>query len=512
MYQGHKSISVIGLDGLGRQYLNKIINSGETPYLKYIVTHADVNTNIYCFPPATPSSWPSLMSGVNLGKHGIYDFLKYDNGKIRLFTALDLRHPRIHEMMAMLKQPVLIINPVPSYPIIPVSNTMHVISLTFFTPKPIAYPSFLNKYVKEYDQYTYRSLEEFIENYTSDLEYRINILEKLTREYSYKLIWVNFEVPDRILHLASGQKQYNILDKLVLKHERIIFRKLDKIVKLLSNITDNFAIVSDHGFHYYNKMISMNTILYKHGFVKPSKKGLQTKAEEELSRVSMKKNKPQKLVSANSLLVKLARKPIVKPIARSVMNLFVKLTGKKVIIDFPEVDYKNSKAFLLSESSFAIIINSRKYNVDPVRIVEIIKKYKGIKYVWLKNEIFSGPYLKDLPDIYVYPEFDKGYWITNPKIYDKIYGKNLTLQHHPLGVFIMKGLDGHKLLHKVINNTAVAPIIMGWLGTPLSSWIDDKDLVTNIFGGKINYTSKYVKLWDLSRRIFATRLTKNQNK
>ncbi|ADI32607.1 alkaline phosphatase family protein [Staphylothermus hellenicus] len=505
-----KTISVVGLDGLGRQYLAKMINSGEMPYLKHIVENADVNTNIYCFPPSTPSSWPSLMSGVNLGKHGIYDFLKYSNGKIRLFNALDLGHPRIHEMMAMLKQPVLMINPVHSYPIIPVSNTMHVISLTFFTPKPVVYPSYLRKYIENYKQYTYKSLNEFFENYISDLEYRLGVIEELTGKYNYRLIWVNFEVPDRLLHLASEQKRYNILDKLVLKRERIIFRKLDKIIKFLSNETDNVAIVSDHGFHCYNKRISINTILYKHGFVKPAEKGLSTEAEEELSKVLLKKNNPQKIIPADNPLIKIARKPIIKPVARLINNLYTKLTKKGIMIEFPDVDHTKSKAFLYSELSFAIIINRKKYNGDPMRIVEIIKRYEGIKHVWLKDEIFSGPYLGELPDIYIYPDFDKGYYIVKPKIYDKIYESRPVLHHHPLGIFIMKDLNEYKLKHKIINNTAVASIIMGWLGIPLSSWIDDKELVARIFGGNVKYTDRYINLWNLNKRIFAARFFKSR--
>lgn len=509
MSMNNRSISVIGLDGLGKQYLNKMINSGEIPYLKHAVTKADVNVNIHCFPPSTPSSWPSLMSGVNIGKHGIYDFFKYVKGKIRLFSALDLGHPRIHEMIAMQKHQVLMINPVPSYPIIPVSNTMHVISLTFFTPKPAAYPDFLNKYVEKYKQYKYKTLEEFFEYYINDLDYRLNILEELTRKFDYRLIWVNFEIPDRILHLVSEQKkQYDVLDKVVLEYERIIFRKLNSVIKLLGSKTDNIAIVSDHGFSYYDKSIAVNTILYKHGFVKISEKGLASKEEEELSKVLPRKSKPQTLISANNPLVRLARTPIIKSIARTLIRIYAKLFKREIRIKFPEVDHDGSKAFLFSEHSSAVMVNKRLYNGSPSDIAGTIKKYKGIKYVWLKDEIFSGPYLDDLPDIYIYPDYDNGCWIVNSKIYDKIYGERPRLQHHPLGVFIMKDLDGYKLLNRTINNTAVAPIIMGWMSFPLSSWIDDKDLIEKVFGENIKYTDKYIKLWNLNKRIFVAKLMK----
>ncbi|WP_244372330.1 alkaline phosphatase family protein [Staphylothermus marinus] len=505
-----RSVSVIGLDGLGRLYLNKMVNSGEMPNLKYIVTSADVNTNIYCFPPETASSWPSLMSGVNLGKHGIYDFFKYNSERTRLFNALDLGHPRIHEMIAILKHFVLMINPVPSYPIIPVSNTMHVISFSFFTPKPTAYPKFLQKYLTEYRRYTYKSLNDFLIKYIDDLDYRIGIIENLVQKFDYKLIWVNFEIPDRILHLASErERKFKVLDKTVLKHEKIIFRKLDSVIKLLKDITDNVVIVSDHGFSYYNKTIAVNTILYKHGFIKLSEKGLSSSIEK-YSKLLPEENKPLLLIPLNNPLVKIVRKPVLKHLAKAILKIYENLFEREIKLKFPEVDHKESKAFLFGETSFGIILNKKKYNVSPVEIVKILEKYKGIKHVWLKDQIFSGPYLKDLPDIYLYPDFDMGYWITDLKVYDKIYRRKCRLHHHPLGVFIMKDLGGYKILNEIINNTAVASLIMGWLGFPLSSWIDDKELVEKVFNGNVKYTDKYINLWNLNKRIFAMRFLKSR--
>ncbi|MEB3806619.1 MAG: alkaline phosphatase family protein, partial [Desulfurococcales archaeon] len=75
--------------------------------------------------PLTYSSWPSIMSGVNPGKHGIYDFFKYskssDGGwSFDIVTSLDLQYPRINEIIELAgpryKQRYAFVNPIPSYP------------------------------------------------------------------------------------------------------------------------------------------------------------------------------------------------------------------------------------------------------------------------------------------------------------------------------------------------------------------------------------------------------------
>jgi predicted AlkP superfamily phosphohydrolase/phosphomutase len=496
-----RSIGVIGFDGLSSKYMSKMINSGLMPYFKHLVIRSDLNVNIHCYPPATPSSWPSLMSGVNLGKHGIYDFYKIDNGEIRLFTTLDLGHPRIHEMLAMYKINVLMINPVPSYPIIPVSNTMHTISLTFFTPKPIGYPEILEEYAKHYKQFKYGSLNDFFESYISDLDFRLTLLEELLEKNSYKLVWINFEVPDRILHLASEAGRYDILEKDILDHERKLFKKLDEFFKILSKAMDNLAVVSDHGFAYYDKAIALNTLFYRQGIVKPSVKGLASEEEKELQKVLLKKKSPHKFISMNNPLIKIARSSALKPFTKLLIHVYKVMFGKEIKIRFPEVDHKSSKAYLLSELSSAVIINNKDQSLAEY-IKGIISDLNGIKHVWFREEIFSGPYLNKLPNIYVYPEYDKGYWIVNSKIYDKIYHKRPRLHHHPLGIFVMKDIGGIRIRGYVLNNTVVAPIIMNWLNTPLSSWIDDKEFIERVFSRNIRYTDKYIKLWRLSKRIF----------
>ncbi|MET1159996.1 MAG: alkaline phosphatase family protein [Thermoprotei archaeon] len=97
-----RRVSVIGLDGLSWTYLNKLLKRHIIPNIKSIISKG-VSSKIYAFPPNTPPSWSSIMTGVNPGKHGIYDFIHFTkNYEQVLFSSEHLMHPRVFEMLGFI--------------------------------------------------------------------------------------------------------------------------------------------------------------------------------------------------------------------------------------------------------------------------------------------------------------------------------------------------------------------------------------------------------------------------
>lgn len=69
---------IVGLDGLDPNMVDKLISEGKLPNfarLKETGTYARLNTTC---PPISPVAWSSFMTGVNPGRHNIYDFLTRD--------------------------------------------------------------------------------------------------------------------------------------------------------------------------------------------------------------------------------------------------------------------------------------------------------------------------------------------------------------------------------------------------------------------------------------------------
>lgn len=86
-------VVVLGLDGLDPARVRRLMEAGHLPHLKRL---ADVGT--FCelgttLPPISPVAWSSFQTGVNPGKHCIFDFL---NRNLKSYLP-ELSSVRIHE-------------------------------------------------------------------------------------------------------------------------------------------------------------------------------------------------------------------------------------------------------------------------------------------------------------------------------------------------------------------------------------------------------------------------------
>jgi predicted AlkP superfamily phosphohydrolase/phosphomutase len=69
---------VIGLDAACLETLRPFFDTGSTPNLKAICEEGVSEPLESQIPPWTASAWPSLYTGVNPGKHGVFDMLTYE--------------------------------------------------------------------------------------------------------------------------------------------------------------------------------------------------------------------------------------------------------------------------------------------------------------------------------------------------------------------------------------------------------------------------------------------------
>ena len=69
---------LVGLDGVCLPLLEPLIDEGVIPEIEALCAESAVAPLESQLPPWTPSAWPSLYTGKNPGKHGVYDFLTFD--------------------------------------------------------------------------------------------------------------------------------------------------------------------------------------------------------------------------------------------------------------------------------------------------------------------------------------------------------------------------------------------------------------------------------------------------
>lgn len=90
---------LVGLDGVCRPVLDPLFQDDRLPTLAALFDRGTVSGLESQIPPWTPSAWPSLYTGVNPGKHGVFDFLAFDGYD---WGLADRSHVREHALWELL--------------------------------------------------------------------------------------------------------------------------------------------------------------------------------------------------------------------------------------------------------------------------------------------------------------------------------------------------------------------------------------------------------------------------
>ena len=67
-----RRIIFLGLDGMRSDLLKRFIKEGEMPFLKHMIEEGVYSDLLPTFPPITPCSWTSMLTGTWPGTHGVY--------------------------------------------------------------------------------------------------------------------------------------------------------------------------------------------------------------------------------------------------------------------------------------------------------------------------------------------------------------------------------------------------------------------------------------------------------
>jgi predicted AlkP superfamily phosphohydrolase/phosphomutase len=98
---------IVGLDGLDPGVVRELMADGQLPNLERLGasgTHSDLGTT---FPAMSPVAWSSFATGVDPGKHGIYDFLTRDRATYAPdLSSTDIRPPSRHLSLGRFRLPI----------------------------------------------------------------------------------------------------------------------------------------------------------------------------------------------------------------------------------------------------------------------------------------------------------------------------------------------------------------------------------------------------------------------
>ena len=86
---------IIGFDGMDPELAERFIQEGKLPNLAKLREQGTFRKLRTTFPPISPVAWSTFMTGVNPGKHNIYDFLARDlNSYLPFLSSAEIRGPK----------------------------------------------------------------------------------------------------------------------------------------------------------------------------------------------------------------------------------------------------------------------------------------------------------------------------------------------------------------------------------------------------------------------------------
>ncbi len=507
-------VIVFGVDGATFDIIDPMIKEGKLPNLKKLMGSGTRGCLTSTLPPLSAVAWTSMVTGVNPGKHGIFDFLFNKEGSYN-FVPLNASFRRAKAIWKIISDnggDVGVMNIPMTYPAEKVNGFMiagldspKVKSEFTFEPHDL-----YDELIREVGNYAINQdviinsdpeNPRFFKALTDIIDIQGKALKYLLQNKEWNLFFYVLTITDFIQHscwkyMDKNHPEYK--EELHKKFGDYIFRIYEKMDDLLGEVialTDpdtSILIVSDHGQGPLFKNFSINNWLRKEGYFhlkEDSEKGLTYHAVKALRNIS------------NNIIIPVGQRAG-SDTFQKIMTRFLKFATAKISSYYMNnVDWARTKVFC--EGSYpAIFINTKgKYpdgNVSPGKEYEemrseIIEKMSLIKdpetgrhivrAVHKPEDIYTGDSSVDAPDLICILE--DGYHGSGElqQIYMGIDSEQLFAGHRWSGNHTMDGVvvaSGPGIKKGATISDAriidVTPTLLYLLGLPVPEEMDGKVL------------------------------------
>lgn len=450
-----KRIIVVGFDGADWNLLNSFVKQKKLPNFEKIIKEGFCGPLKSTTPPLSPPAWASMVTGVNPGKCGVYEFFKFDRDSFEKKIEFNpIKAKKIWNYLDEDGFRSIIINFPLMYPPekvngITVSGLMTPSSAKYFT-----YPRHLSSELrrKEYEveipedelfKLLHSDIDALFHRLMENMGRRAKTSVDLLKKHKWDFSMVVFGETDRIQHFFWNDKS------LILK----CYEKMDEILGNFLRFMDDdtvMIIASDHGFKGIKKYFYINSWLDKKGFLSLKKEvGGRIDGEKMLGILGR--------LRLNSIL-----KYIPSKMGKLVPDSKLRTSN---------IDFTKTKAYSTSGYGY-IILNDLQNNKFQDNLIQKLTRIKDpdtnekiVDEVLRKKDIFSGPYLKDAPDLIIIPA--DGYVFHDKFIKDELfeeperaYGLAKRFGEHAEEGVIFAFSKGMKKKRKVCSIYDIAPTIL----------------------------------------------------
>jgi predicted AlkP superfamily phosphohydrolase/phosphomutase len=516
-------VLLVGLDGATFDLIEPWAVSGDLPHLAHVIESGTWGRLRSTTPPATFPAWTSLMTGVNPGQHGVFDFTRRLPGRyaIEFLNATYRQRPSVWRLLSDAGLRVGVMGFPATYP----PETINGFLISGFD-SPVATgidPSFVSpaglyddilKAVGPYEITGFQEVqigpgwhEQALRKLLHAARRRTEIASYLLDREQWDCFAVHFGESDTVAHHFwafhdPGSPRYDEdgaarFGQAILE----VYRELDLALGVLLAQAGSDAtlfVVSDHGSGGTGEhVIHLNAWLAQNGWLRFAPPGLRGRTTAWLKSLGLA------LPAAFQEWV--FRGPLHGLADRLETN--ARLGG---------LDWAGTRAFSEETNTFpSIWINVR--GREPGGVVEPGAEYEQVRdqllahllewpnpesgepviaRAWRREELFRGSALEDAPDVVLEPALDQGYAYTllptpgyHPHLAEPVSrlapherwgakGGSMNGSHRPDGILILHGAGVRRgaVLKKETHVMDVAPSLLHRLDAPLPAYLDGRVL------------------------------------
>ena len=491
---------LIGIDGATLDLALPWIKEGKLPAFAKIKNkgvHGKLrSTTPYYSAPA----WVSMVTGVQPGKHGIYDFFRTDTPNKNIVNSRYRKAPAIWKMLSNTGKRSIIVNVPGSYPPEKINGVMITGLLTPSPDSNYTYPKELKKALVPGKIGSYVLEQVAVDDIPKNLTARYapgklaNQINEMTISHGevtmnlmkmddWDFTMVVFRGTDDAQHLLWNKKD------LILS----CYQQADEYIgKMMTEYPDaNFILVSDHGFGQPKKYFYVNNALYNQGYLQTT----SNPSHNMNTLIALLFDRFSRLIFHLIPLQKIVRSDI----------------GRKLVLSGSSqsgIDYSKTKAMYHSVCSRGIrinlkgkykhgIVDPKDYNLLRDELITFLKNVKDpdsnkpiVKNIYTKEEVYGDNAVNDPLDLIfdLEEEYSAQELLQPPEGIKEIFQsskKSLSTlskpgfydwmgDHRQNGILFMYGKN--IVQNKQVNASIVdiVPTILAMMNVPLSPDFDGK--------------------------------------
>jgi predicted AlkP superfamily phosphohydrolase/phosphomutase len=487
-------LTVIGLDAATFDVVEPLVEAGELPNLARLFASGSRGVLRSVTHPLTPHAWATMTTGVNAGRHGIWDFSERSGGgyELKLINGSYRRAPAVWDRLSAAGVASGIVNIPFTWP----APEIQGFAVSGFDAaereEGLTFPRELVREIQE--KFGPLVLDHRfpigkdggidVDLVRAAAEQKVDVALWLAQRFEPELLFVVFMAADHVHHICWDDWERRGAESAVAD----VYRILDRATGALADAAGpdgDVLVVSDHGGGRLDGVVNLNAYLASRGLLEY--RGAEAAVGRKLARrlFELRRKLPQGL------------RTTVKRRLPGFRERAYEATSYTV------VDWPRTRAFAYGTFGNVIVnvegreregaVASEEYERVRGEVADALAQLRGpdgeeiVAAVHRREDLFHGPELEKLPDLIV--EFDHYRWLgkgnlrsAGSSLWDRIEIEpgsrhSYVGSHRHEGVIALSGPSARSRGTIAAEIADVAPTILYLLSQPLPTDLDGR-LVT----------------------------------